>query len=503
MWRSRAMKPVESIIILPSLVRVVSPALAFIRATAATCGFSDLALNDIEVAAEEALTNVIKHAFEGHSDETFKVSVRFSETDFFITIYEKGMPFSPERVAEYDPNKLENTLETDGLGVYLMKKMMDEVVFENLGRDGKSLTLVKYIKNDQKKWVVESSGNDESIKSRLDIATESTSYEIRSFGPEDALEISQCAYRAYGYTYEPYIYYPEQITEMNRDLKLRSFIAADNNTGEIMGHMAFKYKNPNDRIAEVGVAFVRPEFRKSGVFNALNVFCHEKANELNLFGTFVRAVTSHIGSQKVADAMGYQVCGVFLGLFPDDVDFKALTGKIKQKETGLLMYRNISEEGKKRIYVPLQHQDKISEIFRSLNLTVQHDESDAQLISGQSHIHVDIVPVLNVAEVEVASIGATSMDELKRIFHELCLKHVDAIFIHITMEDPGSLFIVQQCEQAGFFFCGVLPFGMNNQHIIILQYMNNLQINFDSIKPYSQSAVDLLNYVQACAKGKN
>ena len=84
------MKPVESVIILPSQVRFVSPALAFIRATAATCGFSDVALNEIEVAAEEALTNVIKHAFEGHSDETFKVSVRFTEADFLITIYEKG-----------------------------------------------------------------------------------------------------------------------------------------------------------------------------------------------------------------------------------------------------------------------------------------------------------------------------------------------------------------------------------------------------------------------------
>lgn len=497
------MKPVESVIILPSQVRFVSPALAFIRATAATCGFSDPALNDIEVAAEEALTNVIKHAFEGHSDETFKVSVRFTEADFLITIYEKGMPFSPERVAEYDPEKLEDTLETDGLGVYLMKKMMDEVVFENLGRDGKSLTLVKHIKDEQNKWKIESCGNDALIKSRPDVATETVSYEIRSFRPEDALEISQCAYKAYGYTYEPYIYYPEQIVEMNQVGKLRSFIAADKNTGDIMGHMAFKYKDPQDRFAELGVAFVRPEFRKSGVFNAMTVFCHEKAKELRLFGTFVRAVTSHIGSQKVADSMGYQVCGVFLGLFPDDVDFKALTGKIKQKETGLLMYRQIEEESERTIHVPLRHQDKISEIFRAFNLSVQYAESDARLIAGQSRIQVDIVPVLNVAEVEVASIGATSMGELKRTFHELCLKHVDAIFLHITMEDSNCSFVVQQCEQAGFFFCGVLPFGLNNQHVIILQYMNNLQIDFDSIKPYSKSAVDLLEYVRASTIGEN
>ena len=49
---------------------------------------------------------------------------------------------------------------------------------------------------------------------------------------------------------------------MNQVGKLRSFIAADKNTGDIMGHMAFKYKDPEDRFAELGVAFVRPEFRK-------------------------------------------------------------------------------------------------------------------------------------------------------------------------------------------------------------------------------------------------
>jgi len=52
------------------------------------------------------------------------------------------MPFSPDKVPDYDPGKLEKTMVADGLGVYLMKKMMDDVLFENLGREGKSLTLV-------------------------------------------------------------------------------------------------------------------------------------------------------------------------------------------------------------------------------------------------------------------------------------------------------------------------------------------------------------------------
>jgi len=496
------MKPVESVISLPSQLRFISPALAFIRATAASCGFSDVALNEIEVASEEALTNVIDHAFEGHCDETFRISVGFTEADFLITIYEKGMPFSPDRVADYDPGKLENTLETAGLGVFLMKKMMDDVVFKNLGRDGKSLTLVKHIKDGQRNGMMQSDESDLPGKRQPD-AAKNISFEIRPFRPEDALEISQCAYKAYGYTYEPYIYFPEQIVEMNTSGKLHSFVAADTNTGEIVAHSAFKYKNPGDRLAELGVAFVKPDYRSSGIFNALTNFCHEKAIELHLFGSFVRAVTSHIGSQKVADNMGYMICGVLLGLFPADVDFKALAGKIRQKETGLLLYRHLCEGSERTIYLPLRHTEIVLEMFRSFKISVRCGESSAGPTNEQSRIHVEVVPVLNIAEVEIGSIGVDIVPELQANIHTLCLKHIDMIFLHIDMEEPSSPFVVQQCEKMGFFFSGVLPFGMNNRHEIILQYMNNININFDIIKPYSQNAVDILQYVKSARTGEN
>ena len=80
----------------------------------------------------------------------------------------------------------------------------------------------------------------------------------------------------------------------------------------------------------------------------------------------------------------------------------------------------------------------------------------------------------------------------------LCLKRADAIFLHLDLEDQYSPFVEQQCEQSGFFFAGVLPFGLHNRHELILQYMNNLEIKYDMIKPYSPSAVDILEYVQLC-----
>ena len=137
-------------------------------------------------------------------------------------------------------------------------------------------------------------------------------------------------------------------------------------------------------------------------------------------------------------------------------------------------------------------------MFSSFKVSVRSVESSAKPVDGQSKIQVAIIPVLNVAEVEVSAIGSDIMHELESTRHALCLKHVDAIFLHLDLENPCSPFVVQQCEQLGFFFSGLLPFGLNNKHELILQYMNNLEIRYDMIKPYSTSAINMLEYVRSC-----
>lgn len=494
------MTPVESVILLPSQARFLSPALAFIRSLAASCGFSTTALNEIEVAAEEALTNVIKHAFEGSADESFKLSVAFNESEFSIIIAEKGMPFSPALIAEFSPEKLQETLESDGLGVYLMKRMMDDVRFENLGREGKSLTLVKRFRDNQTEAVAGNSANDALVRERQHPPAQDSTFEVRSFRPEDALEISRCAYKAYGYTYEPYIYYPEQIVEMNRSGRLRSFVVCEKESGTIMGHIALKFKNSSDVIAELGVAFVKPEFRKSGVFNLMTLHALSNAAESGLYGLFGRAVTSHIVSQKMVCSVGFQTCGLMLGLFPDDVDFKSLTGRIRQKESGLLLYRPFVSGQERTIYPPDRQKEKILEMFRTFAIPVNCGEGSLP-DAGKTRIEAATVPALNIAELDLLSAGPDVAGEIQATVRDFCLKHTDALFININLEAPCCPFVVQQCEQLGFFFAGILPFGLNSRHTLILQYMNNLAINYDIIKPYSASAQDLLGYVRSSDPG--
>ena len=96
-------------------------------------------------AVDEAFTNVVEHAFDPDEDATFKIICTHIPLGLKIAIREKGMPFDPAKIPEYDPTTSLEEQSGEGLGFYLMKQSMDEVQFNNLGKQGKETCLIKYL----------------------------------------------------------------------------------------------------------------------------------------------------------------------------------------------------------------------------------------------------------------------------------------------------------------------------------------------------------------------
>jgi serine/threonine-protein kinase RsbW len=51
-------------------------------------------------------------------------------------------------------------------------------------------------------------------------------------------------------------------------------------------------------------------------------------------------------------------------------------------------------------------------------------------------------------------------------------------------------------ENLGFFFSGILPGGFKNGHALILQYLNNVPVDYDAIQVESTIAKKILAYVR-------
>ncbi len=117
----------------------------FMKSTAKQCGFSDDVIGKIILAVDEACTNIIKHAYKYSADGIIKITIKFADYKFEISITDEGVHFNPNSIPEPDIKEYYKQKKVGGLGVYLIKKLMDEVEYHTLTGNKNQVVLTKYL----------------------------------------------------------------------------------------------------------------------------------------------------------------------------------------------------------------------------------------------------------------------------------------------------------------------------------------------------------------------
>jgi anti-sigma regulatory factor (Ser/Thr protein kinase) len=127
-------------------IEQLRPILGWIREQIAEIGFDRSALHNIELASEEAVINIIHHAYQD-SPETVEVMVNiFPEKKRAEIVFKDfGPPFNPLDAKEIDPQQELEEREIGGLGIYFIRQLMDEVRYSR-ENDQNVLILVKKLK---------------------------------------------------------------------------------------------------------------------------------------------------------------------------------------------------------------------------------------------------------------------------------------------------------------------------------------------------------------------
>lgn len=120
-------------------------ALAFVRDRCAAAGLSEDAAFACELAADEACTNIIEHAYRGRKDGQIRITCHLQDEEFIIRLHDHGKPFDPTKIGKPPLNRRLEEREIGGLGLHFMRSMMDEVHFEFDKNAGNTLTMVKRI----------------------------------------------------------------------------------------------------------------------------------------------------------------------------------------------------------------------------------------------------------------------------------------------------------------------------------------------------------------------
>lgn len=116
----------------------------FVSAAARDFGFDDEEVSKIALAIDEACTNIIKHAYNFDPDKEINVTVKAGNSAFEVLITDHGKQFNPDAVPSPDMKEYLSHYKRGGLGVYLMRSLMDKVEYHIVPGKKNEVRLVKY-----------------------------------------------------------------------------------------------------------------------------------------------------------------------------------------------------------------------------------------------------------------------------------------------------------------------------------------------------------------------
>ena len=130
---------VPPILTLPSDLRLLPVARAFVEGVCQAGGLSKDLTNAVVVAADEAVNNIIRHAHRNDTALTLRIECRVGPDCVEVRLQDEGEPFDLSTVPKLDPAEV----RIGGRGVYLMRALMDEVYCEACPPRGNLLRLIK------------------------------------------------------------------------------------------------------------------------------------------------------------------------------------------------------------------------------------------------------------------------------------------------------------------------------------------------------------------------
>ena len=98
----------------------------------------------VQLAVDEACTNVIKHAY-GWGIGPMRLEMELIGDNLVINVNDNGKPFAPDTIPPPDLDADLEKRRVGGLGIYFMKKIMDEVSYSFDSVAGNRLTMKKSI----------------------------------------------------------------------------------------------------------------------------------------------------------------------------------------------------------------------------------------------------------------------------------------------------------------------------------------------------------------------
>lgn len=132
-------------IILPNDVAAVPRLAEFIDQVCEIAGMDMGTTMQLNLAAEEAVVNVMNYAYPSGTEGTVEISAQTVDGEIALTILDSGKPFDPTAKEDADTTLTAEERPIGGLGIHLVRQIMDKVTYQRTADGHNVLRMSKKI----------------------------------------------------------------------------------------------------------------------------------------------------------------------------------------------------------------------------------------------------------------------------------------------------------------------------------------------------------------------
>jgi serine/threonine-protein kinase RsbW len=132
-------------LVIPSQTRYLNLVTGMAKRASIVAGMDDATSAKVSIAVDEAVTNVIVHAYNNEAEHEVAIELRFMPQALEVHICHHGRAIRENEVVLPDPREYVKHPRKGGLGLLLMSRFMDEIRYIETGEGSECLMIKRVV----------------------------------------------------------------------------------------------------------------------------------------------------------------------------------------------------------------------------------------------------------------------------------------------------------------------------------------------------------------------
>ena len=399
----------------------------------------------LRLALEEILASVFSYGYDNDRIHTVDVVVAVGDSTLRVSVMDKGLP--------YDYKTLLETRSADSANI--LTHMRNGPMMRYLGKDGREQIVSFPISpriRDAPRCQVESGPVDFST------------IEIHPMRPEEGIQVAQCLYDEFGYTYvNDIVYFPERFNEAVASGTMMSYTAVAP-SGEVAGHLTLIKTPLLPGTAELAMGVVRKRYRKGSVMSRLTEAVMAAATDDSLTSIYAQPVGFHPYTQRTCAANGMFPCSVNFNYTGADL---AMSYFSEHRRQHVFMAVRMLADVRRTIHCPPDARDVVDFVIGGCGLDRVHADPVEPEGGSRTILDVEVHGGSASASVFVRSVGEDVAKAIRRVNKSVRDSCCEVAFIFINLQDPCAASAYDAAVALGYFTVGMFPGTSENDWLIM------------------------------------